>query len=284
MRRSALRWQVPRSVALAAVAVTVSVSLAEAHDFWLEPSTFRPRVGETLDIRLFVGEAFAGEAFVGEAFARDADHLWWFIARGREKVLDVEGLPGADPAGTLRVEEPGGIVIGYRSYTSTIELPAAAFDAYLAEEGLEHIRRRRALEAPGALSVTEIFARNAKTLLWAGEGSDGGFDRRLNLRLELIPERNPFTMPPGEELSIRLLFESRPLAGARISAINRDEPDRPVSACTDSEGRVRLPLARGGTWLVKALHMLPARASEGPDYFSEWASMTFEVATERMHP
>jgi uncharacterized GH25 family protein len=59
--------------------------------------------------------------------------------------------------------------------------------------------------------------------------------------------------------------------------MNRDEPDKRLSARTDKAGRVSLALPRGGVWLVKAVHMVPAPADSGADWESLWASLTFET-------
>jgi hypothetical protein len=38
-----------------------------------------------------------------------------------------------------------------------------------------------------------------------------------------------------------------------------------------------MPLSKSGAWLVKAVHMVPARADAGADWESVWASLTFEL-------
>ena len=78
-------------------------------------------------------------------------------------------------------------------------------------------------------------------------------------------------------MPFRLTYENRPLAGTLVVAINRQNPSDKVSARTDADGRVRFKLPRGGMWLVKAVHMVPAPASAGADWVSFWASLTFET-------
>ena len=59
--------------------------------------------------------------------------------------------------------------------------------------------------------------------------------------------------------------------------MNRDEPDKHLSVRTDKAGRVSFTLPRGGVWLVKAAHMVPAPAESGADWESLWASLTLET-------
>lgn len=76
---------------------------------------------------------------------------------------------------------------------------------------------------------------------------------------------------------VHLVYEGKPLAGALVVAMNRDEPEKPISARTDKGGGVLLALPRGGVWLVKAVHMVPAPAESGADWESLWASLSFEA-------
>jgi uncharacterized GH25 family protein len=78
-------------------------------------------------------------------------------------------------------------------------------------------------------------------------------------------------------MPLRLLFEGKPLAGALVVAINRENPEKRVSARSDASGRATFDLAPGGVWLVKAVHMVPAPPSSAADWESLWASLTFQI-------
>jgi uncharacterized GH25 family protein len=73
-------------------------------------------------------------------------------------------------------------------------------------------------------------------------------------------------------LKLQLLFEGKPLAGALVTAIHRDDTTKRVSARTDAKGAVSLPLA-GGVWLIKSVHLVRGREQT---WESLWASLTFE--------
>jgi uncharacterized GH25 family protein len=76
---------------------------------------------------------------------------------------------------------------------------------------------------------------------------------------------------------VRLTYESRPLIGALVVAINRLNPADKMSARTDADGRVRFKLRQDGMWLIKAVHMIPAPAGSNAEWASFWASLTFEL-------
>jgi uncharacterized GH25 family protein len=260
---------------LFAVGAFVLAAPLLAHDFWIEPTTFRPEVGSLVGLSLRVGEGFRGDPV-----PRRNEKIVKFVTvspAGAE--TSVDGVPGRDPAGTTRVAAPGYVVVGYRSSPSSIELPAEKFESYLKEEGLEKVSEARARRGDSQKPSKEIYSRCAKALLDAGAGGTAGFDRALGFRLELVPEKSPKKLSPsgGGSVPVRLLYEGKPLAGALAVAINRDDPEKRLSARTDQSGRAAFALPRGGVWLVKAVHMVPAPASSGADWESLWASLTFEV-------
>jgi len=246
-----------------------------AHDFWIEPTSFHPEVGSVVGLSLRVGQGFRGDPV-----PLNPGKVVTFVTVspvGAETPVD--GVPGRDPAGRARVTEPGYVVVGYRSSPSFLELPAEKFEAYLKEEGLERVIEARARRGESAKPSKEIYSRCAKSLLDSGGAGTTGFDRALGLRLELVAETSPKKLPPngGGPLPVRLVYGGKPLAGALVVAMNRDDPEKPISARTDRSGRVLLALPRGGVWLVKAVHMIPAPAASGADWESLWASLTFEA-------
>jgi uncharacterized GH25 family protein len=264
----------PLKKLLAACAFAVATPLL-AHDFWIEPTSFRPDVGSVVGLSLRVGQSFRGDPV-----PLNRDKIVKFVTvspAGAETPVD--GAPGRDPAGTARIAAPGYVVAGYRSSPSSLELPAEKFEAYLKEEGLERVSAVRARRGDSEKPSKEIFSRCAKALLDAGGAGTVGFDRALGFRLELTPETSPKELPPSGRgtLAVRLLYEGKPLAGALVVAMNRDDPEKRLSARTDRSGRVLLALPRGGVWLVKAVHMVPAPAESGADWESLWASLTFEA-------
>ena len=131
--------------ALAARLVLVAACLAAAtpaaaHEFWLAPSRYRAGAGERVSLSAFVGTGFRGEA-VPYAVPRAVR-----FQLSSARVLD---LKPATRNGELTwagfvVPDDGGVIVAYQSNFASIELPAAAFDAYLALEGLEGPRAARA--------------------------------------------------------------------------------------------------------------------------------------------
>jgi hypothetical protein len=260
-----------RSSALVVFAWCLSATLL-AHDFWIEPSSFRPAVGSTVSARLMVGQGFRGDPV-----PRNPALIVRFVLVSDAGETPLDGRPADDPAGAAVVSSPGLQVMGYRSGNSFVALEAPKFEDYLREEGLERVVEERARRGDSQKGSRELFSRCAKALLFAGAGRPAGDDRDLGLTLELHAEKNPYGLRAGDELPVRLTHEGKPLEGALVSAVPRGHPEEKLSRRTDRDGRVRLRLPRDGAWLIKAVHMVAAPADSGADWQSLWASLTFEM-------
>ena len=256
-------------VAAAALVWFAASSVSLAHDFWIEPSNFRPRVGEEVSVALRVGQDFRGDPV-----PRDDRRIIRFALVSAGGAKPVGGLPATDPAGVAKIEEAGWSVVAYRSSRSPVKLEPAKFEQYLTEEGLDRILAIRKQRGETDRAGNEVFSRCAKSLL-AVPPVDKGFDRIVGLTLELVAETSP-AAPARDGFHVRLLYEGKPLEGALIVALPQAQPDRKLRARTGRDGRAALPLDRG-VWLVKAVHMIPAPPDTGAEWESLWASLTFEI-------
>jgi uncharacterized GH25 family protein len=265
-----------RAVAALLPLVLGAAAGAAGHDFWVEPSSFRPALGSSVSLGLRVGEGFRGEPF-----PRIPDYIVRFVSRDGRGERPVPGRPGHDPAGQLQITEPGLSLVLYESLPYPTEVAAEKFEQYLASEGLDAIAALRRKRGETGRPAMERFSRCAKAMLVAEAPATrkAWADEPLGCPLELLAETDPMTTPPDSDLVFRVLFRGRPLAGVRVAAREREQPEAVVSARSDSDGRVHLRLRRAGVWLVKALHVEPAPADAAVSWESWWASLTFESST-----
>src|SRR5258706_9609334 len=238
---------------------------AMAHDFWIEPSTFRPAAGDRVAAALRVGQKLQGEAM-----PRIPPLVDRFVLDNAPML----GFSGSEPAGVALVARAGFQWIGYQSNAFPMTLDAPKFEQYLRDEGLERIVEERAKRGQSAAQGRERFYRCAKALLDAGGAKTGTIDAPLGFTLELVPRKLPHA---GDELPLTLLFHGKPAANILVVAMSKTDPDNAVRARTDARGRVTLRIAHGGFWLIKAVHMQSAPADSGVDWESWWASLTFEL-------
>jgi uncharacterized GH25 family protein len=264
---------IPKRVASVFAFLVFSVASLAAHDMWLEPTAFFPAAGKIVGLKLRVGQDF-----LGDPIPYSSSLIEQFISMDGAGRKPVVGREGADPGGLLRIAEPGLTVVGYKSNPSPVSLAAAKFNQYLKEEGLETVAEWRASHKQSESDVKELFTRCAKALIFsAAEPRATGSDRALGFTLELVAQKNPYTLNAGANLPVSLFYEGRPLAGALVVAMNKQNPAAKLTARTDNNGRVTFQLPEGGIWLIKAVHMVAAPAGANADWASFWASLTFEL-------
>jgi len=251
--------------------VLVCAASLSAHEFWIEPTTFAPASGQVIGIR-----ARVGDGVLGDPVPRDPSLLQSLVVDAGAGATPVVGRDGADPAGLLRVTTDGLQVVGYLGKPTPVELPAAKFNDYLRDEGLDAILAERTRRRTLDTAARELFTRCAKTLVQVGPASGDHRDRLLGFPLELIASTNPSLLTPGSDLAVTLLYRGQPLKGALITAIRRRDGQR-MSVRSDTAGRARFVLPADGDWLIKAVHMTAAPANANADWVSYWASLTFEV-------
>jgi uncharacterized GH25 family protein len=255
------------------LAVVCAPTAAGAHDFWIEPAAFRPAIGQSVPVTLRVGEDFRGttQPFVPGWFLD-------FSVTGTGAREPIRGLPGDDPAATLRFDDTGLRTLGYHSSRSFVELDPDRFEKYLRAEGLERVVELRRQRKQSGVHAREYYSRCSKSLLSVGQAKGGPFDPILGYPLELIPGANPYALEPGARLPLLLQYQGKPIGDVLIIAFTADQPERKVSVRTGRDGRVVVPLDRAGRWLVKAVHMIELKGDPGADWESFWASLTFELA------
>ena len=273
-----------KKTAILVLFVSLAASYLQAHDFWIEAakSSASEEAPGPVTLQLFVGDGFQGEPF-----PRDPSHVERFVALGPDGELPVGRLSGRfdllrfrraggrvapdhiDPAGWLLPETPGLYVVGYQSRPSETRMTAGQFEEHLHQEGLEAKPRRH-----GHHGVDEKFSRSAKTLLSVGGSENMSPPPALGLTLEIVTEKNPFSLSEGEELPVRVLLRGKPLKNARITAVSQGRAEK-FSARSDDEGRIAIPLSEAGMWMIKCIYL--EEAEEGADWESYWASLTFHI-------
>ena len=174
-----------RRIALAAALLLLAGDL-QAHDFWIEPSTFHPLPGATVAVGLRVGQNFVGDPV--PRFSRGRSQQFFVRQDGADQ--PIEGSDGIDPAGFLRADGQATALIAYRSTGSYIELPPGQFEDYLRLYGLERIIGLRTTRGERAKPGREHFFRYAKALL-TGRQTSAAVTKPLGFAYEIVPDDDP---------------------------------------------------------------------------------------------
>ena len=246
-----------------------------AHDFWVQPRAFEVPVRALTTMTVQVGHGSARETW-----SLDPARILLYRSIGPTGAVDrrVDLRPGAGPQ-VLRFSEAGTHVVTLQTNHATSNLPAARFNDFLKEEGLTPALRLRERSRKTGAPGREIYSRRAKALIQVGPA--GGPAQRhvttpVGLTLEIVPERNPYALKPGEALPVRVIYEGRPLPGALVKLTNLDNDAKPAAtARTNLAGRATFNIPRRGSWLLNVVWTKPLKDRPGADFDTTFSSLAF---------
>ena len=254
--------------------LTFTMRLA-AHEFWIEPLSYRLTAGENLLAQLKVGQHFKGDT---QAYLPANIQRLQITFGGHS--ADVSSRIGDIPAINETTAADGLVLLSLVSNFYTLEYKEPGlFEKFLAYEGLDGIlaeHRRRGLPPSG---FKEAYQRFAKSLVQVGEG--GGEDRLLGLGFEWLLETNPYRAADNR-IQARLYWRGVPLAAAQARLFTRRNGQiEETLLTTDEAGRVWFSPTPGSELLLNAVQMqqpsakFPAPA--GSAWISYWTTITFAL-------
>jgi uncharacterized GH25 family protein len=257
-----------RKVLLVAV---LAAAPAAAHDTWLAQNRSLSVPG-TLEFELTSGGGFPDPESPVEAkrVARSGLRL-----SGRDAPL--EPANGGTTALRLRSRAagPGFAAAWIETRPRTLELTPQELAHYLEEVGAADTIGAE-WKSSGLSTWRESYVKLAKTLVRLGKGPDDrSWGEPVGLELEIMPERDPTSLRPGESLSFRLSFKGKPLEGLAVGADKRG--GSLGLRKTDSEGRVAFAIDAAGPWLIRATRIERAALPDA-DWRSWFTTLTFDVA------
>lgn len=244
-----------------------------AHEFWLEPLSFKVEQGANIQAHIKVGQGLEGDtyAFFPASFER-------FDLMVNDATGVIKNRFAQKPAIDQPAEANGLHVLTYQSRPSSLRYEKRAiFEKFLKTEGIEWVLEAHEKRGLPSLDFTELYKRFAKTLIQVGEG--GGVDKLMGLPFEWVVLTNPYTDDLKEKVvSAQLFHEGKPFPDSSVNVFARQrDVVKQVQLKTDKQGKVDISVADGGIFLVNAVHMIQPDDSTGAAWMSLWASTTFAV-------
>jgi uncharacterized GH25 family protein len=255
------------------IAVLLVGVAAHCHEFWLQPKKFRYKVGEEAVVNFLVGENFEGEP--------------WDLKKNKVEKLDLHHLTKAIDLRTqvrpdedrlkFKFTEPGTFLLTMQSNDAFIELDAKKFNDYLTEDGLDDIldlrTKTNTLEKPSK----EFYSRHVKLLLQSGDKLDDTFKKKIGLKLEIIPQQNPYNLKSGDYLTCTVLFNGKIVPHQMVKIWNKIGGNSVLqNAYTEDDGTVKFPISSKGPWMISTVKMI-ASEKPGADWQSFWGSLVFGI-------
>jgi uncharacterized GH25 family protein len=260
-----------------------AVTPAFAHDFWLQPLHFNipPKVSTPLTV-------LVGHGPYRSRWSGAIDRVVLMESYGPNGAVDQKKAlhPTSEKDGDFAFDTPGTYVLAFQSNYAESDLPFIRYNDYIKVEGLTpaiaYRERTKTTQGPGR----EIYSRRCKALIQVGppQGAQPWVTTPVGLSLEIIPDKNPYTLAPNQELPVHVLYEGRPLVGALVKLTNLEFDVRPVAMhLSDAQGRASFSFPRTGTWLLNVIWTKPITGNPKADFDTTFSSLTFGYGGSTVH-
>ena len=242
---------------------------AQAHEFWLEPESYRVQPEDQARATFHVGQEFKGPTYSFYP-ARSRRFDW----SSGDSLQAVDALAGDNPAFSLSQPPEGLLIVLHETSDSSLTYKEEGkFEAFTASKGLDAGGRTH------PLPFKELYSRHAKALIAVGDGA--GADRVFGLRHEIVAFANPYTDVLTDGMLVQILAAGKHRPGAQLEIFEK-APDGTVDISihqADEHGFVRFAVKSGHSYLLDSVILEPREplANAGAVWHTAWAALTFAV-------
>lgn len=259
--------------------LTLLAAPVAAHDVWLQPMRFQIAPNAPLGATFLIGHAEYRDRWSNNDRIIQLNDI--YTGGKLDRRSDLQNGGAFDFVSRLTV--PGIHVLAMQSNYAFSELPAIRFNDYAKAEGLALIlaarQRSGATQAPGR----ERYSRRAKSLIQVGPQTAANQQiatRPIGLKLEIVPDRNPYALNASRMLPVHVLYNGERLANATVMLTDVGHDSKPVSvAITDRAGRANFRIPVSGNWLLNVIWSEPLAGDPKFDFDTTFSSLTFGYGT-----
>src|SRR6185295_6042623 len=175
-----------------------------------------------------------------------------------------------------QLSEPGIATMLVELKPRTLVLTPRLVKEYLDEIGAPDSIRQQWESAKKPRRWREQYTKHSKTFVRVGEPqSDRSWADPVGMQLEIVPEKDPTTLRPGDELTVLVLKNGVPLPGIAVGIVSAGDTKGKIHK-TGADGRAMLRLDRGGRWLLRVTELRKS-SKAGIDWESNFTTLTFQV-------
>ncbi|MEL6593228.1 MAG: DUF4198 domain-containing protein, partial [Bacteroidota bacterium] len=209
----------------------------------------------------------------------------------------------------------GTYVVGVSTKARNTELPAEEFNDYLKNDGLLDMLEYRTDQGLLDQDAVESYQKHVKAIFQVGDVKTNDWNTVLGYPIEFVPQANPYEKYGGDELTIQLLLDGKPLPNQLVYVDHihgnhghshhdhdhdhahddhdhdhdhaHDEHDHDSdeaqthtsgqSLRTDAQGMINVNLPAEGIYYLRSIHMIALTEGDELTHQSKWATLTFEV-------
>ena len=213
-----------RKLLLTGILVLLFHSSAFSHGHWIDLENFYPAQGEKTVIFICSGHSFPASSFaLGERLLSDTGIT--HPSRSQRRILDTAPLNDMEEY----------------TYTTKGGKKRRAGEFVFETKGTHLVRfslKKPPLKEP-------IYC--AKSIVLVGNQSEDNISYALASQIEVVPEKNIFTLTKGERLPLRLLYDGKPVRSTFSISI---EGKKNFFLQTNKDGLALLKITRQGRYLI----------------------------------
>lgn len=256
------------------ISFAASLGVLLGHNFWMIAGQRR---NQSLRIEAHVGHHFPNSE---SAIAPDRIADFRLLSTCGERLLGDCNVDGTALVTEAANTCAGATMTVLSLHPRAITLAENSFTKYIHEEDALAFVAPDFLPGVTTSEQHEVYSKYAKAIL--ATANDEVVCRPVGQKMEILPQRNPATMKPGERLPLRVLLDGVPIGGVRVSS-GCDQLAQGGYAAhtrTDADGRAEIELPVAGYWFVRS-HLIrrhpDASVAEGAQWESFWPSLTFRI-------
>ncbi len=275
------------NVALSGLLMLMSFASAEAHQTYLISDLYDLKPGTDNYLTLRNGTYHESGYSITRKMSRDISIVMGGMRKTPpdNEVSDVDSNPNyKNTYIKVFAEKEGTGLGGVAAHPDYIALPAEMFTDYLEHEGLTDALTE--FKATNKLhTIRERYTKHAKGIFQVGKPLTNDYKHKLDYKAEIFVEQNPGAVKVGDNMSVQVLFEGKPLKNqpVYVSYATREAPANAsipelsaYSLRTNENGRATFKITKKDKWYIQMIHMQKID-DEDADYESNWSTITFEI-------
>jgi Domain of unknown function (DUF4198) len=254
-----------------------SSGLLWAHEFWIQPNDFFPKIGDNIKVALLVGENFEGERWGSGDRRIDVAKI-----RTKNKWLPIamQQSDSAVQSPVIKITETGTHTLTMVTNNSYIDLEPKKFEEYLKEDGLNKALEYRQKNNETTKNGRELYRRCAKTIWQVGKQSTLLGPERSDMILDIVAIKNPYLLTKNESLKCQFRYDDANMNNTLVRCWRRVNGKTEIEfKTTDNQGFVIFDLPKKGTgvYMISTVKMVRLENNIKADWQSTWGSLTFAI-------
>lgn len=255
--------------------VLLSATIGLAHDLFIRAKPFVLEKPGTIVFAMNLAEAFPG---VEETWRTQKTAKFWMFGPDGQKELTA--VQGKNPE--IQFAQEGTYLLAWNATPSYIVIEPKMFNQYIVSEGYKNVVELRTHQGKQETPGREKYLRFLKSFVQVGSARTDNFNQVLGQTIELIPLTNPYSVSPGSELAVKVLFSGKPLSDARVmgtyDSFSKEHDVYAHTVQTNAEGIAQIPIDHSGIWMIRTNHMIPLEENPKADWESYWTNISFFVS------